>query len=75
MQCNIKIQKRVSYEYKKNSPKRDKIVRNLETSLLGEIDNLTSINPPNWKYCNGKLFWSSLWETWEPRLKGLYSVN
>ena len=47
MQCNIKIQKRVSYEHKKNSPKRDKIVRNLETSLLGEIDNLTSINPPN----------------------------
>ena len=47
MQCNKKIQKRVSYEYKKNSPRRDKIVRNLETSLLGDIDNLTSINPPN----------------------------
>ena len=39
MQCNIKKQTRVSYEYKKNSPKRDKIVRNLEISLLGDIDN------------------------------------
>ena len=47
MQCNIKKQARVSYEYKKNSPKRDKIVRNLKLFLLGDIDNLTSINLPN----------------------------
>ena len=47
MQCNVRKQTRVSYEYKKNSPKRDKIVRNLKTSLFGDIDNLTSINPPN----------------------------
>ena len=39
MQCNIKMQTHVSYEYKKNSPKRDKIVRNLKTFLLGGIDN------------------------------------
>ena len=47
MQCIIIKQTRVSYEYKKNSPKRDKIVRNLKMSLLGDIDNLTSINLPN----------------------------
>ena len=28
MQCNIKKQTHVSYEYIKNSPKKDKIVRN-----------------------------------------------
>ena len=44
MQCNIKKQTRVYGEYKKNSPKRDKIVRNLKISLLRDIDNLTSIN-------------------------------
>ena len=60
---------------KKKIHQGDKIVGNLETSLLGDIDNLTSINPPNWKYCNGKLFWSSLWETWEPQLKAFCSVN
>ena len=37
IQRNIKKQTRVSYEYKKNSPKRDKIVRNLKISLLGDI--------------------------------------
>ena len=42
MQCNRKKQTRVSYEYKKNSPKRDKTVRN-----TGDIDNLISINLPN----------------------------
>ena len=47
MQCNIKKQTRVSYEYKKNSPKRDKTVRNLKISSSGNIDNLTSINLPN----------------------------
>ena len=47
MQRNIRKQTRVSYEYKKNSPKRHKIVRNLKISLLGDIDNLTSINLPN----------------------------
>ena len=47
MQCNIKKQKRVSHEYRKNSPKIDKIVRSLKISLLGDIDNLTSINLPN----------------------------
>ena len=46
MQCNIKKQTRVSYEYKKKRTK-DKIVRNLKISLLGDIDNLTSINLPN----------------------------
>ena len=44
MQCNIKKETRVAYEYKKNSPKREKIVRNLKLSLLGDIENLTSIN-------------------------------
>ena len=44
MQCNIKKQTRISKEYKKNSPKRDKIVRNFKIFLLGDIDNLTSIN-------------------------------
>ena len=47
MQRNIGNKTRVSHEYKKNSPKRDKIVRNFKTSLLGDIDNLTSISPPN----------------------------
>ena len=47
MQCNIKKQTHVSYEYKKNSPKRDKTVKNLKISLLGDIDNLNSINLPN----------------------------
>ena len=47
MQRHIRKQTRTSYECKKNSPKRDKIVRNLKTSLLGDIDNLTSINPLN----------------------------
>ena len=47
MQCNRKKQIRVSNEYKKNSPKRDEIVSNLKISLLGDIDNLTSINLPN----------------------------
>ena len=56
MQCNIKKQICVSYEYKKNSPKRDKILRNLKFSLLGDIDNLTSINLPNSQYCSVKLF-------------------
>ena len=32
---------------KKNSPIRDKIVRNLKTSLLGDTDYLTSINLPS----------------------------
>ena len=56
MQCNIKKQICVSYEYKTNSPKRDKILRNLKFSLLGDIDNLTSINLPNSQYCSVKLF-------------------
>ena len=47
MQRNIRKQTRTSYECKKNSPKRDKIVRNLKTFLLGDIDNLPSINPLN----------------------------
>ena len=47
MQCNIKKQTRVSYEYKIKSPKRDRIVRNLKISLLGDIENLTSISLPN----------------------------
>ena len=47
MQLNLRKQTLVSYEYKKDSLKRDKIMRNLKTSVLGEIGNLTSINPPN----------------------------
>ena len=51
MQRNIRKQKRISYEYKKISPRRDKIVTNLKTFLSGDIDNfrsnLTSINPLN----------------------------
>ena len=47
MQRNLRKQTLVSYEYKKDSPKRDKILRNLKTSLLGDIDNSTSINPAN----------------------------
>ena len=47
MQRNIRKQTLVSYEYKKDSPKKDKIVRNMKTSLLSDIDNLTSINTPN----------------------------
>ena len=39
MQRNTRKQTRISCEYKKNSPKREKIVRNLKTSLLGDIDN------------------------------------
>ena len=54
---------------KKNSPIRDKIVRNLKTSLLGDTDYLTSINLPSWRYCSVKLFWSSLGETQELHLK------
>ena len=50
MQCNIRKQICISYEYQKKFT-RDKIVRNLKTSLLGDIDNfwsnLTSINPLN----------------------------
>ena len=34
MQCNIKKQTRVAYEYKKNSPKREKIVRNLKLFII-----------------------------------------
>ena len=47
MQRKLKKETLVSYEYKKDSPRRDKIVRNLKTSLLSDIDNLTSINPAN----------------------------
>ena len=47
MQHNLRKQTFVSCEYKKDSPKKDKIVRNLKTFLLGDKDNLTSINPPN----------------------------
>ena len=36
----------ISYEYKKDSPKRDQIVRILKTSLLYDKDNLTLINLP-----------------------------
>ena len=43
MQCNIRKQTCVPYEYLKKSPKRDKILRNLKTSLLGDMDYLTSI--------------------------------
>ena len=39
MQCNIRKQTHISYESKKNTLKRDKIVRNLKTSLLSDIDN------------------------------------
>ena len=75
MQRKLKKQTLVSYEYKKDSPKRDKIVRNLKTSLLGDIDNLTSINPPNRQDCSGKLSWFLLLGTREPQLKGLCLVN
>ena len=44
-------------------------MRNLKTSLLGDIDYLTSINLPSWWYCSIKLFWSSFWETKELQLK------
>ena len=44
MQCNIRKKTHISYEYKKNSPKRYKIVSNLKISLLGDIFNLTSFN-------------------------------
>ena len=47
MQRNLRKQTIVSYEYKKDLPKRDKIMRNVKTSLLVDTDNLTSINPPN----------------------------
>ena len=50
-------------------------MRNLKTSLLGDINNLTSINPPNWQNCSGKLFWFLFWGTWEPQLKGLCLLN
>ena len=43
MQCKLKKQTLVSYEYKTDSPKRDKIMRILKTFLLGDIDNLTSV--------------------------------
>ena len=46
MQCNIRKKIRVSYECLKDSPKKDKIVRNLRSSLLDDLDDLTSINPP-----------------------------
>ena len=44
---NLRKQTLVLYEYKKDSPKRDKIMKNLKTFLLGDIHNLTSISPPN----------------------------
>ena len=47
MQHKLKMQPLVPYEYKKDLPKREKILRNLKTSLLGDTDNLTSVNPPN----------------------------
>ena len=47
MQYNSRKQTLVSYEFKKDSPKIDIIVRNWKTSLVGEIHCLTSINPPN----------------------------
>ena len=75
MQLNLRKQTLVSYEYKKDSLKRDKIMRNLKTSVLAEIGNLTSINPPNWQNCSRKLFWSSLWGTRKLQLKGLCLVD
>ena len=50
-------------------------MRNLKTSLLGDIDNLTSINPPHWQDCSGKLFLFLFWGTQEPQLRGLCLVN
>ena len=44
-------------------------MRIVKTSLLGEINYLTSTNLPSWRYCSVKLFWSSLWETKELQLK------
>ena len=75
IQRKLKKQTLVSYEYNKDSPKGDRIVRNLKTPLLGGIDNLFSISPPNWQDCSGKLFWFLLWGTREPQLKGPCLVN
>ena len=75
MRSNIRKQTRVSYEYKKNSPKRHEFVRNLKTSLLGDIDYLTSINLSSWQYCSVKLFWSWFSETQKLQLKGLSLIN
>ena len=44
MQRNVRSRHAFHMDTKKKSPKRDKIVRNLKTSLLGDIDYLTSIN-------------------------------
>ena len=76
MQCNIRKKTHISYEYKKNSPKRYKIVSNLKISLLGDIFNLTSFNISSKLTILQQSFSDlSLWETQEPQLKGLCLGN